>query len=365
LTLMAVGFLVALPLGAQRANPRDDGKIHLGISVLLDEQVSLIRNRRIVLVTDAGAKDERGRSVSELFAKDRRVTNARVRVAGEVIAPAATPWSANAARVESELDSLSAQVNGMVVDLIDHGSRSGTAPRALLTALRAAARRSVPVFVLDRPNPITGEHLEGPVLDSARAASDGVYGLPQRHGMTVGEMARYFNEVGKIGATLTVVPVRGWRRAELPSERGLGPKRDAALLAPALGLCVATNVSCSFEGDRGTLAAPWITTTLRSALGDRLMPGVEFTARAGALSAVVENREQASASRIVTAIFAEARRLYPNEFAIDRARIAELTGSAAYADAILAGEDSDAIIDKQLPLLVEFRRRVRPFLLYR
>jgi hypothetical protein len=178
-------------------------------------------------------------------------------------------------------------------------------------------------------------------------------------------MARYFNEVGKIGATLTVVPVRGWRRAELPSERGLGPKRDAALLAPALGLCVATNVSCSFEGDRGTLAAPWITTTLRSALGDRLMPGVEFTARAGALSAVVENREQASASRIVTAIFAEARRLYPNEFAIDRARIAELTGSAAYADAILAGEDSDAIIDKQLPLLVEFRRRVRPFLLYR
>jgi hypothetical protein len=298
-----------------------------------------------------------------------------VRLAGEVVAPTSKDvhvpgsdfWMSNGARFETDLDSIGQLVNGIVVDFIDHGSRSGTAPRALLSTLRVAARRSVPVFVLDRPNPITGEHLEGPVLDSASAASDGVYGLPQRHGMTVGEMAQYFNAVGKIGATLSVVPVRGWRRTEWPTDRGLsaaGWRDEWGMLQSAFALCAATDLKCDRDRDGMVVRSAALGQTLASTLNDRLMPGVEFDGKAGSLLARIENRDQATPSRILAAIFAELVRAKVM-FTIDLAKMAELTGSTAYADAILAGEDSDTIIDKQLPLLVDFRRRVREYLIYR
>ena len=326
-----------------------------------------------MLVTDELARDEKGRSVRELFAKDPRVASARVRLAGEVLVPGGTPWTSRAELFSAGIDSLAPQVNGIVVDLLDYGSRSGTAPRALLVVLRAAASKSVPVFILDRPNPVTGEHIEGPVLDSAAAASDGVYGLPQRHGMTVGEMAQYFNAAGKIGATLTVVPVRGWRRSQWPSERGLQlpgqPRKPGSLiLANAFELCAATNLTC----DGGGVSAPWLTPQLVSALKDRLMPGVDFNGLTGLsgggmrhLRVEIENPDQATGSRIMAAILSELVRLYPRQLVIDRARMAELSGSDSFAGAILAGEDSDTAVDRTLPVLAAFKRRAKDAYIYR
>jgi hypothetical protein len=190
--------------------------------------------------------------------------------------------------------------------------------------------------------------------------------------MTLGEIAQYFNATGKIGATLTVVPVRGWRRSEWPSERGIGPKRDGQLLAPAFELCAATTLTCAARAREGHIISRWMNTTVTSAMKDRLMPGIDFSlsgldysGNTRSLVVGIENRDQVTGSRVLTAILSEATRLRLGEFTIDRSKMAELTGSTTYADAILAGEDSDAIIDKQLPLLVDFRRRVRAFLLYR
>lgn len=380
--LLLLGAVVSVPVAAQRANPTDDGKIHLGVSVLLNEQVSLIRNRNILLVTDELTRDERGRLTRDLFEKDRRVAAARVRLVGVVMAPVVP--GAPIGPTVAALDSLVPLVQGVVIDLVDHGSRSGHVAPALLATLRAASRGKVPVILLDRPNPITGEHAEGPVADSVTAILDGVYGLPQRHGMTVGEMAKWFTIAGRIDVALTVVPVRGWRRSWWPSEHGLDlprfrqstPSAEQLMVAAALGLFDATNLSWDLGPGRRSIrvGAPWLDAhKVAKALGDRLIPGVEFSVGrdvfAGrvfpSVRVEVASRDNVNGLRVVAAMLSIIRQFHPDSLRLDVQRVGELSGSVAFGRDLAAGDDSDVIIDRQLPLLMEFRRRARDAYLYR
>lgn len=156
----------------------------------------------------------------------------------------------------------------LVVDLQDVGSRIYTFIYTMANCLRACSRHGVPIVVCDRPNPIGGLAVEGPVLVEGWESFVGQFPIAMRHGMTIGELARLFNECHGIGADLTVVSMEGWRRETCADGTGLPwvmpspnmPTLDTALVYPGAVLFEGTNLS---EG-RGTtrpfelLGAPWI-----------------------------------------------------------------------------------------------------------
>jgi uncharacterized protein YbbC (DUF1343 family) len=175
----------------------------------------------------------------------------------------------------------------LVIDLQDVGTRVYTYVYTVANCLRACRRHGVPVVVCDRPNPIGGEAVEGPVLDPAYASFVGQFPIPLRHGMTIGELAHYFNDRFEIGADLEVVPMEGWRRQDHHDDTGLPwvmpspniPTLDSAIVYPGAVLFEGTNVS---EG-RGTtrpfelLGAPWIDgPTFADRMNEQGLPGVYF-----------------------------------------------------------------------------------------
>jgi len=364
--VIAVAAASPMPLVAQGRGSEAD-RYRPGVTVLLDEQISLIRNRSIALFADPRARDERGRATTALFRDDRRLRAARVSLA-RVLNPA----DANAFAM---LDTLRGPVALIVLDMVDDGWRRGPVPAFIVSALRVAAARRTPLIVLDRPNPLTGDHAEGPIPDSLAAASDGLYGLPARHGMTVGELARFFNDAGAIGADLTVVPVRGWRRSWWPGENGVAENPGGADATPerllvrgTLAPLQATNVNVVFGPSRAeaSIAAPWLDAKrLATALADRLIVGVKFEDARGRLRVVLTDRDRVSPWRVVGAILTALQRAHPHQFRFDEPRFDAAVGTPEFRAAVLRGDDADAIVDRDLGKVVDFARRTRGALLYR
>ncbi|HYI31327.1 MAG TPA: DUF1343 domain-containing protein, partial [Bradyrhizobium sp.] len=185
-------------------------------------------------------------------------------------------------------DEMLAGLDALVIDLQDVGTRIYTYIYTTAYCLKAAARTGIPVIVCDRPNPIGGVAVEGPMLEKGYESFVGLYELPMRHGMTIGELARLFNERFGLGAKLEVIPMQGWRREMYFDETGLPfvlpspniPTLEAEVVYPGTVLFEGLNVS---EG-RGTtkpfelLGAPWVRdpeafTQSLNALG---LPGAVF-----------------------------------------------------------------------------------------
>ena len=182
-----------------------------------------------------------------------------------------------------------AEVDVLVVDLQDVGTRIYTYIYTLANCLRAAHAHGVRVVVCDRPNPIGGEEIEGALLDPAYASFVGQFAIPMRHGLTIGEAARLFNEHFALNAAIDVVPMEGWRRGMYFDDTGLPwvlpspniPTLDTAIVYPGAVLFEGTLVS---EG-RGTtrpfelVGAPWIDgERFADAMNGRGLPGVRFRA---------------------------------------------------------------------------------------
>jgi uncharacterized protein YbbC (DUF1343 family) len=257
-------------------------------------------------------------------------------------------------------------LDAIVIDLQDIGTRFYTYMTSMAYVLEEAARRQMKVIVLDRPNPIGGVQIEGPALDPAAAGFTGYFpAMPIRHSLTMGELARLFNAEAKIGADLTVVPVRHWRRDAWFDETGLpwiNPSPNmrtlyAATLYPGIGAFESTNLSVG----RGTdtpfehIGAPWIDgTRLADALNARALPGarfypVRFTPTAskfageecGGVFIVITDRNAVRPVRVGVEIASALVKLFPGQLQIDAA--ARLFGSADGLRRIAAGEDPAAI----------------------
>jgi uncharacterized protein YbbC (DUF1343 family) len=180
-------------------------------------------------------------------------------------------------------------LDALVFDIQDVGSRYYTYVYTMALAMKAAAKAKVAFVVLDRPNPLNGEQLEGNLLGEKYRSFVGLYELPNRHGMTAGELARMFNAQEGFGCELTVIPCEGWRRAMYWGDTGLPfippspnmPTADTALVYPGMCLLEGTNISEA----RGTcrpfelFGAPWLD---GRAVVERLdredLPGVKFRA---------------------------------------------------------------------------------------
>ncbi len=178
-------------------------------------------------------------------------------------------------------------LDALVFDIQDIGTRFYTYATTMAYAMEEAAAHGLSFVVLDRPNPIAGAYVQGPLLDESELSFVGYAPIPVRHGMTIGELARYFNQERGIGADLTVVEIAGWRRTDWYDATGLqwtNPSPNIrnlvqATLYPAVGPLETTNVSVG----RGTeepfewFGAPWIDAQrLAEALNAAALPGVRF-----------------------------------------------------------------------------------------
>jgi len=284
-------------------------------------------------------------------------------------------------------DAMLAGLDALVVDLQDIGARFYTYPATVAYVMEEAAKRKLSVVVLDRPNPVDGFDVEGPFQDASSVGFNGYVPMPVRHGLTIGELARLFNGEKAIGADLTVVPMRNWRRESWYDETGLlwvNPSPNmrnmlAATVYPGIGAIEGTNISVG----RGTdtpfehIGAPWIKgPALAAALNARGIPGVRFypvafTPAPGAklggqacqgVFIVVADRERLRPVRLGLEVAAALSTLYGSEFKLEDA--AYLLGSRAAIARIRNGDDPAAIASSWSADEAKWRLTRAKYLLY-
>ncbi len=285
----------------------------------------------------------------------------------------------------------------LVIDLQDVGTRIYTYIYTMAYCLKAAARHGVDVIVCDRPNPIGGVSVEGPMLEPGFESFVGLYPIPMRHGMTIGELARLFNDRFGLGARLEVIPMTGWSRRMyhddarapwvMPSPNM--PTLDSAIVYPGTVLFEGTNVS---EG-RGTtrpfelVGAPWIGgEDFADRLNARQLPGVFFRAAVfeptfhkhakqtcGGCQIHVLDRERFQpvlAAVLLTEAFRQAAldqfawREPPYEYEHVKLPFDILAGTSATRQQLEAGVPAEAIARSWEPAVAEFGQIRREFLLY-
>ena len=195
-----------------------------GIEVFLSDVPDALRGKRVGLITNNTGVDRSGSSDIDLIAQDDDLTLSGPAGAGTRYPrhrrggchcrrwrrredwPAGLPLCGARAQPDSEMLK---DVDVLVYDLQEVGGRTWTYVSTMALSMQAAARKGIPFVVLDRPNPIGGDIVEGALLDPAFSSFIGMYPIPARHGMTVGELATLFNRQQGIGANLTVVPAQG------------------------------------------------------------------------------------------------------------------------------------------------------------
>lgn len=434
--MLSVGGVIACASGPQQRGPSpDDGldgpagfrggnrKVRPGISVLLDDSIKLIAGKRVALITNQTGVDEKGRRSIDLLASDPRAARAGVKLV-RLFSPehgvqgtADKPNLADEKDLKTGLtvyslyqrtsiappDSLLTDVDVLVVDLQDIGTRTWTYVGIMLYAMRAGDRHNLPVLVLDRPNPLSGTRTEGAILDSALANAEestpskpsngfALYPMPLRHGLTMGELARFFQQQLKLNTRLTVVPMRNWRRQMWFDETSLPwvrpspnlPNLTSALLYPALVPFEASNVSVG----RGTdepfqrFGAPWLRAdSVAHLLEDLSLPGVRFRAerftpvkpgddkfggqQIPGVRLEVTDRDLVQPARIGTAILWALARVHRADLKLTDKAFDQRLGSSRVREGILGGADPDAVMDRQLPAVVAFERDARRIHLYR
>jgi len=274
----------------------------------------------------------------------------------------------------------------LVVDLQDVGARFYTYATTMAYLLEAAAARGLRVMVLDRPNPIGGVDVEGPILDESSTGFTGYFPSPVRHGLTLGELARLFNTERGIGAALEVVAMRGWQRETWFDQTGLrwvDPSPNMrnlhqALLYPGIGAIEGSNLSVG----RGTdtpfeqIGAPWIDgPELARELNTRRLPGVRVyplrfspssSRFAGELCEgvffIVTDRDAVRPVRLGLEVAAALYRLYGDQFDLDA--VARLLGSRDTLVRIRAGDPPWEIAAGWAEGEAAWRRLRVPYLLY-
>ncbi len=279
-----------------------------------------------------------------------------------------------------------AKLDVIVYDIQDIGVRFYTYESTLGYFLEAAAKSGKPIFVLDRPDPINGAYVQGPITDQGRESFVSYAQTPVRHGMTTGELARMFNTERGIGARLTVLPMEGWLRGDWFDSTGriwINPSPNMrslteATLYPGIGMIESTNISVG----RGTdtpfelVGAPWIEpATFSKYLNERDLDGVRFVPvkftpnssvyagrSCGGVNIVVTDRNALDAPELGLEIAAALLRLYPASYKLEG--LDTLMRNKTSLDALTAGEDPRRIAEKWQDDIEQFEKVRMKYLLY-
>jgi len=379
--------------------PRSRARVLAGIDVLALDEFALLRGRRIGLLTNHTGLTLAGESTIDVLRTAPGVTLVSLfspehGIRGRADAPVSSgrdertglPVHSLYGEARRPDDSMLAGIDTVVIDLQDVGARFYTYMTTMAYMLEAAAERRLAVVVLDRPNPITGYLVEGPVQEEAARGFTGYFPMPVRHGLTMGELARLLNVENGIGADLTVVSMRGWSRDRWYDETGLAWTNPSpnmrnmhqAVLYPGVGSLEFSNISVG----RGTdspfeqIGAPWIDgRRLADALNGRRLPGIRFYPVAFTPAASVHANEQCHG---VFMIVTDRAALRPVRVGLeiaaalftlhgDRYDLREtwrLFGSRAQLEALRHGATPESISERWRPDEAQWRRLRAEYLLY-
>ena len=295
-------ILVVLPLAAfPQQFPRE--KVKLGIDVLLSENMDLLKGKRIGLITNPTGVCSNLTSTLDtlnmrsdvnlvaLFGPEHGVRGDRY--AGQNISSytdektGLVVWSLYG-KTKKPTRRMLQDIDLLVFDMQDIGSRAYTFIYTMARTMEAAKENNIPILILDHPDPLGGELVEGPILKSAFKSFIGLYPIPSVYGMTIGELALYFNSEFNINADLTVIPMHGWKRSMTFAQTGLiwiptsphVPHAETPFYIAAtgaMGELRTVNVGVGYTLPFQLVGAPWITANdLADELNHRHLPGVIF-----------------------------------------------------------------------------------------
>lgn len=373
--------------------------LRTGIDVLERRGFEPLAGKRVGLVTNHTGHNAGGTRTADLLARSGTVELGAIfspehGVGGDQdTAVAGGRDEATGAPVYSlygtELRPSDAQLAGLdalVFDVQDAGARFYTYITTMGYALEAAARKGIPLVVLDRPNPLGGDVVEGPLSTKTRRSFTSYHEIPVRHGMTTGELAQLFNEERGLGAEVVVVRMKGWRRdlrwdalgRKWPTPSPNLRSGSAAMLYPGVALLETTNVSVGRGTDRPFehLGAPWIDgDALALAMNDRKLAGVRFTAttftprastfageRCGGVALEITDAAALRSVQVGLALAVELRRAYPDAFRA--AGLGTLLANDEVLAELLRGGDLPDLLARAEEDRADFERRRRRYLLY-
>ena len=376
-----------------------DANVLTGIDVLERDNFKKLAGMRVGLVTNQTGQDRAGRSTIDVLFKapgvkltvlfspehgirglaDEKVSDTKDEKTGLPIYSLYGETRRPKAEQLKDLDAI-------VFDIQDVGARFYTYITTLGYVMEEAAKAKLPVVVLDRPNPINGLDVEGPLADADKLSFVVYHSISVRHGMTTGELARFFNEERKIGAELRVIKMENWRRAMWFDATGLtwvnpSPNMRSlteATLYPGIGLLETTNVSVG----RGTdtpfevLGAPWLDgQKLAGYLNARQLPGVRFVPirftpkssvhkdqECGGVNIIVTDRTRLQSVAMGIEIAAALRQLHPADWKVEG--FVRLLANADVFERLKRGEPADSIIRSWALPLEQFRQARARALLY-
>ncbi|GHH97916.1 exo-beta-N-acetylmuramidase NamZ family protein [Neobacillus kokaensis] len=408
--LLALVLLLTTVSAAIAKNDKEKKKFRLGVEVLLQDKLDLIKGKRVGLITNPTGVDQDLNSIVDLLYNNHNVkltalygpehgvrgdAQAGQYVEKYIDEKTGVPVYSLYGATKKPTPEMLSDVDVLLFDIQDVGTRYYTYIYTMALAMEAAKENNIPFIVLDRPNPISGTKVEGPVLEDKYSSFVGEYPIPVRHGMTVGELAQLFNKEFGIGADLTVVKMDGWKRNmyydDTPLEFVLPspnmPTLDTALVYPGAALIEgAANVS---EG-RGTtkpfelIGAPFINSTdLAAKLNSYHLPGVKFRAASftptfsknvnklnHGIQIHVTNRNAYKPFETGLYIVKTIHDMYPEDFQF-RARNSagvsffdQLVGNGSIRDGIEAGKSIEEMKKEWLPELDQFMEVREQYLLY-
>jgi uncharacterized protein YbbC (DUF1343 family) len=392
-------------LGAGVIAERADSVVRPGIETFLADVPQRLRGKRVALLTNQTAVDRERRTDIDLIAAHPQLKLVALLAAEHGIRGTVAPgefiqdsidaktgvpiYSLYKTEDRGPSPEMLRDVDVIVYDLQEVGGRTWTYVSSMALSMEAAKRKGIPFVVLDRPNPIGGEIVEGALLDPKFKSFVGMYPIPARHGMTVGELAKLFNEKYGIGCDLIVARVANWRRSQWQDETGL-PWVNPSPNLRSLAALTSYPGSVYFEGTTLTegrggssrpfeeIGAPWLDApAVAATMNARGLPGVRFdTSRftmqpkaakhpgktIRGIRFVVTDRKAYRPVRTSLMLIDEIRRRHPADFAWT-ATIDRLTGSDRVRRAVEEGW-LPRLLDEWDREAAEFARTRAPYLLY-
>lgn len=385
---------------AAKKNSGRPGRVQVGLDILEAEKFAPLRGKHVGLITNHTGLDAQGRNTVDLLSHAPGVQLVALfspehglagrndeRVSSTKDAATGLPIYSLYAETLRPTDAMLAGIDTLVFDVQDAGVRFYTYTSTMAYCMEEAAKRNIAFYVLDRPNPVSGEIVEGPVLDADKTSFTAYFRLPVRYGLTIGELAQLFNAENHIACDLHVVTMKNWHRNyfyESTGARWIPPSPNLRTLKGAVlypGLEILQNAGVSVG--RGTespfeeFGAPWINgDEVAAALNASHLPGLHFTGqpfipvvglytgqRCGGVAVRVTDRQAVRAMRMGIEIATILKQLYPTNF--DPAKLLLLTGNAETVRQLQDAAPPDQIVASWSSDLSTFDALRRKYFLYK
>ena len=399
-TCLALPTVASSPAGKSSRRSGHAARVQTGLDVLAAQKFAPLKGKHVGLITNHTGVDSQDRRNIELFSKAPGVQLVALfspehglagrnneNVSSSKDPSTGLPVYSLYGETRRPRDEMLQGIDALVFDIQDAGVRFYTYTVTMAYCMEEAAKRHIAFYVLDRPNPMGGEIVEGPMLDPDKASFVAYMPLPVRYGLTIGELAQFFNTENHIGVDLHVITMKNWHRNYFFESTGVKwiPPSPAlrttkgAILYPGIEILQNAGVSVG----RGTQApfeefgAPWMNgDEVAAALNDRHLPGLHFASqpfipvsgpysgeRCGGVGIRVTDRFVTRTMRMGLEIAVVLQKLYPQQFAT--AKLLDLLGSADTVQQLQSGVAPEKIVASWLDALATFDQARRKYFLYK